>query len=313
LISAIVAVRTLDCEESVIQNLSAYPFDEIILAQGANPSIQRNDAAAAARGDILYFFDDDSVLASGSVEAVIADLDADLSAAVAGGPALTKKTDSPLQKVFASVLASPWATAKSSARYHKTGKKRYTTEAELILCNMAIRKKVFLELEGFREDLYPNEENEFLDRVASAGHKMIYDPDVFIVRSARKSFPLFVKQCFNYGSGRSEQVVVRPKKQDLPNFIPALFLFYILMLILSGGGVIASAPMIAYTLLTAVFAGELSRKLGDIKLLPVMALSFFTLHVCYGAGSVYGLVKGIMGRSKAPERAVELKIIGGKK
>jgi hypothetical protein len=71
--------------------------------------------------------------------------------------------------------------------------------------------------------------------------------------------------------------------------------------------------MIAYTLLTAVFSWELSRKLGNIRLLPVMALSFFILHVCYGAGSVYGLVKGIMGRSKAPERAVELKIIGGKK
>ena len=50
---------------AAIERLS-YPRDriEIIVAEGTNPSAQRNQAIAAAHGDILYFLDDDSELDS---------------------------------------------------------------------------------------------------------------------------------------------------------------------------------------------------------------------------------------------------------
>jgi cellulose synthase/poly-beta-1,6-N-acetylglucosamine synthase-like glycosyltransferase len=51
-IKAVAAARELD-----------YPADllEIIVARGRQPSVQRNTALHAARGDLVFFLDDDSV------------------------------------------------------------------------------------------------------------------------------------------------------------------------------------------------------------------------------------------------------------
>ncbi|HEY5974070.1 MAG TPA: glycosyltransferase family A protein, partial [Geobacteraceae bacterium] len=51
--TALAALRAVD-----------YPDDlyEVFVAEGRRPSGQRNRAAAAASGDILYFLDDDSLV-----------------------------------------------------------------------------------------------------------------------------------------------------------------------------------------------------------------------------------------------------------
>lgn len=309
MITAVVAVRSLEEEEKVITNLQAYPFEEIILAQGQNPSLQRNMAVKEAQGDIIYFFDDDSVLQPGGVESVLEAFQSDASAAVCGGPALTPDTDSRIQKSFGAVLSSSWASAKSSARYKKAGNKRYTGEHEMILCNMAVKKDVFNNMNGFREDLYPNEENEFLTRVSSSGAKIVYEPKAAVQRSARHDYTAFVKQCFNYGRGRGEQAVISFDNSAMMNFVPALFVLYLLFAAVTGGGIFISIPFFVYLALTLAFSYEAAVQLNDIPFIPFIFLCFFTLHLCYGAGTIFGLARAITGNKPEIVSEVKLKTI----
>ena len=56
------------------------------------------------------------------------------------------------------------------------GRVRATSEKELILCNLVARREAMLELGGFNEALYPNEENALMDELQKRGGKLIYDP-----------------------------------------------------------------------------------------------------------------------------------------
>ena len=154
-IQAVIAGKRLD-----------YPREklEIIVARGKQPSIQRNAGIRAAHGDIIYFLDDDSVPPPGNLRRVAAAF-ADPQVEMIGGPNLCPADAPMLEQVFALVHASWLAFGPSRARYAKVGGLRESSEKELILCNLAARRAPMLELGGFNELLYPNEENALMDEL----------------------------------------------------------------------------------------------------------------------------------------------------
>ena len=87
-----------------------------------------------------------------------------------GGPNLCPDDAPFLEKVFAVVLGSWIAFGPSRARYDRVGVVRATGEKELILCNLLARRAVLLELGGFDEALYPNEENALMDALQQGFH-----------------------------------------------------------------------------------------------------------------------------------------------
>src|ERR1043166_3310157 len=60
---------------------------EIILARGKQPSAQRNAAIKEARGDLVYFLDDDSVPEPKNLRRIIGHF-ADANVQMVGGPAV---------------------------------------------------------------------------------------------------------------------------------------------------------------------------------------------------------------------------------
>ncbi|MDD2856218.1 MAG: glycosyltransferase family 2 protein, partial [Desulfuromonadaceae bacterium] len=208
-------------KKSVPENINY----EVLLAEGCSPSLQRNLAAAEASGDILYFLDDDSLIRSENLS-LCSTLFSDLKIAVVGGPSLTPTTDSWLQKLFGAALASAFGSGAVNKRYRKFGKTRETTDKELILCNLAVRRSVFAALGGFNESLYPNEENEFIERVVAEGYKLIHNPDMHIFRSQRVTLKAFIRQMFSYGRGRGEQTLIT-RSYSLISFVPLLFVIYV--------------------------------------------------------------------------------------
>src|SRR6185295_11784864 len=104
---------------------------------------------------------------------------------IVGGPNLCPPDAPELEQVFALVLSSPLAFASSRARYASVGAVRESSEKELILCNMLARRDAMLELGGFNEALYPNEENALMDELQKRGDKLIYDPQLIVHRRPR--------------------------------------------------------------------------------------------------------------------------------
>jgi GT2 family glycosyltransferase len=140
---------------------------------------------------------------------------------------MTPETDTILQQAFGLALSSRFASGAVSARYRTQGSVRESSESELILCNLSVRRDLFLSHGGFDERLYPNEENELLDRMRLSGVKLLHDPDLAIRRSQRKSLRAFVRQIFGYGRGRGRQTFIS-RSVSLPTLVPFFFLLYLL-------------------------------------------------------------------------------------
>ncbi len=310
-VSAVVAVRSLSKETEILNNLRAIKLHETVIVSGKNPSEQRNQAVKAASGDIIYFLDDDSVPDGNSVNRALAWFNKDEKIAAVGGPALNLKTDTELQKTFQAVLSSYFATGKSGARYEKRGNPRYTNEKELILCNLFVKKDAFTALGGFDPELYPNEENEFLDRLIKKGFKAFYDPDITVRRPQRKSFEEFSRMCFRYGKGRAEESVRSFKFQDIFNVVPSVFVAYLLSVPFMQGIEFYAMPAYLYCALNAVFSVNLMFKTGLLSSLVNSPASFALLHVNYGLGFMAGLFNHFFGAAKPVFRTISIKIIPG--
>ncbi len=275
-IKAVIASRALD-----------YPADklQIIVARGKQPSIQRNAGIKAARGELIYFLDDDSVC-----------------------PA-----DAPrLEQVFALVLGSWLAFGPSRARYTSVGDKRETSEKEIILCNLLARRDVLLQLGGFNEALYPNEENALMDEVQKGGGKLIYDPEFVVYRRPRASLWAFAKMLRTYGRGRAEQFRLHPTAGSALNFVPPLFCLYLGLLVVlllvpvpAQFRMVILAPLALYGLVVLAQVLVLAANHGVARsflTIPLIVLS----HVLYGLGFWHGLVTTL----KPPEeRATQAQVV----
>lgn len=266
-----------------------YPAEsvEVLVAEGRQPSRQRNRAAAQARGELLYFLDDDSLVSPNFLRRA-AEHFADPRTAVAGGPSLTPPTDTPFQRAAGIVLASPLGGGGARNRYRRTGTARETSERELILCNLAFRRELFLSLGGLDERLYPNEENELMDRIARAGWRMVHDPELAVFRSQRPTLRAFLRQFFGYGRGRGEQTRIAGPR-GVVDFVPSLFLLYLCLLPLALHPA-SLLPLFCYGGAVLAFSLAEAVRAGLPGAFPRLLLLFPSLHLAYGAGLIRGLL-----------------------
>jgi succinoglycan biosynthesis protein ExoA len=301
-IQAVTASRALD-----------YPAGklEIVVARGQQPSAQRNAALKAAQNDLIYFLDDDSAPEPGNLRRAVSHF-RDPKVQMVGGPNLCPPDAPPLEQVFALVLASWLAFGPSRARYATVGQVRETSEKELILCNLLARRQAMLDLGGFNEALYPNEENALMDDLQKRGGKLIYDPQLLVRRRPRSNLRAFARMLMTYGRGRAEQFRLHPTPGSALNFVPPGFCLYLLalpfVLALTAMGKLFLAPLLAYALAVVTQAMALAaggRLLQSLAAIPLIALT----HILYGLGFWRGLFTPLRRPGQRPPGQVVLETV----
>jgi cellulose synthase/poly-beta-1,6-N-acetylglucosamine synthase-like glycosyltransferase len=314
-ITVLIAARPAQAEIKAVAASRAldYPADklEIIVARGIQPSAQRNAALKAARGDLIYFLDDDSVPEPGNLRRAMPHFN-DPKVQMVGGPSLCPREAPWIEQVFALVLASWLAFGPSRARYAAVGRVRETSEKELILCNQFARRQAMLELGGFNEALYPNEENALMDELQKRGGKLIYDPQLLIHRRPRSSLKSFARMLMTYGRGRAEQFRLHPTPGSALNFVPPLFCLYLvalpLLLALTPIGNGCLVPLMFYALAVVAQAVVLAaggRVLQSVAAIPLVVLT----HILYGLGFWRGLFTTLKSRGQQPPPTVVLETV----
>jgi succinoglycan biosynthesis protein ExoA len=301
-IKAVVASRALD-----------YPADklEILVARGQQPSAQRNAALKDAHGDIIYFLDDDSAPETRNLRRAVSHFK-DPKVQMVGGPNLCPLDAPPIEQVFALVLASWLAFGPSRARYAAVGQVRETSEKELILCNLLARRQSMLDLGGFNEALYPNEENALMDELQKQGGKLIYDPQLLVRRRPRSNLKAFARMLMTYGRGRAEQFRLHPTPGSALNFVPPLFCVYLLalpfLLSLTSIGKACLLPLACYIL--AVLAQAVMLAVGGQVLQSLAAIPLIVLtHILYGLGFWHGLFTALRRPGQRPPGQVLLETV----
>ena len=262
---------------------------EILLAEGSAPSLQRNRAAQAASGDILYFLDDDSLMNPENLVLCAEGL-SDPIVAVVGGPSITPAGDSWLQRLFGYALASKFGSGAVCNRYRMHGETRITSDKELILCNLAVRRSIFTDFKGFNECLYPNEENEFLERVMSAGHTLLHNPAMFVFRSQRRTLKAFILQMFNYGRGRGQQTLIT-SSYSVTSFIPLFFVAYLVIALICIKYVFLLIPLVIYLSVALVSSLQVLLRTGRLFALLLSGI-YPLMHIVNGIGLLWGLING---------------------
>lgn len=301
LISVIIPVHPAKTEarSAAASRQLDYPREklEIIVVRSTDlstfPSMKRNAAIRAAKGELIYFLDDDSIPQPDNLRRAASHF-ADPKVQMVGGPNVCPSDAPTIEQTFANVMGSWLAFGPSCARYRSVGKLRESSEKELISCNLVSRRDVLLESGGFDESLYPNEENALMDAVLKRG-KLLYDPEMIVHRRPRSNFRSFAKMLFSYGRGRAEQFRLHPTAGSFINFIPPAFCVYLFaVLILAPMRVLPVwafalflAPLVLYLAAVAVQSAAVMARtsfMSGLRALPLLALT----NILYGAGVLRG-------------------------
>ena len=294
---------------------------EVLLAEGRNPSRQRNLAVQKAKGELVYFLDNDSQPDKQSLKRAVAVfqgertryhhprgrgfslLPAFLSrllgqlfftgqiyrgeVGVVGGPSGWFGSETFWQGVSGSVFESFFAYFKMVSRFRPVGEPRRCTEKELVLCNMVAQREIFIKVGGLNESLYPNEENEFLNRVDRDGYQLIYHPGVVVQRPQRSSLGEILQTFFRYGRGRMEQVKTEGLMANLLYLAPLGLGLVVLALPWFKG--LGSLLMLVYFVLGAWSATGYALRRGRPYLILIVLPVIFFSHLAYAGGLSYGI------------------------
>jgi len=225
--TVIIPMSRFRADEPVLINLQKTPPPpggvQILVAEGRHPARQRNVMAGRARGDILVFLDNDCSISSGywkELETVMARPEVE----IVGGPALLRPQASTWEEIFAALLTHTLIVGTVAARYTPCGEFRKATQTDLILCNLAVRRSIFEKIGPLSTELYPNEENEWLDRAHAAGVGAYYDPNLQVFRPQRATLGQMGLALLRYGMGRTRQFRVSGWRPTFHQFLPVMLI-----------------------------------------------------------------------------------------
>ena len=262
-----------------------------IMESGPNPSSNRNRGIKKAKTKIIAFVNGHTLLPRDWSRKVRIFFERHPEIDIVGGPQFTPENASYFEKISGYALGSIFGSGGVSTRY--SGKKLIFNADETILssANLACRKRVLDKIK-FDETLYPGEDPKFISDAKKNGFKIAYSPEIIAFNKRRTNLKDFAIQNFKYG-------MVRPKKESFvetlkhPFFIvPSLLVLYLIFLIpLSIINKLFFIPAIIYAILSIFFSAYESIKSHSLKSTFMLPIIFLAIHLSYGLGFIYGMIK----------------------
>ena len=258
---------------------------------------KRNIGSGIAKGELIAFTDDDTILREDWIRNAIKHLKENENYVGVGGPNFTPKEGLPFAKAVGRIFGSKFLF---SFRY-TIGHAKAKEIAHNPTCNYIIKKTIVNEIK-FHETLWPGEDAEFDIRVLNAGYKILYAPNVVVWHHRRSRPTAFLKQMFNYGKTRAQVTKMHPSSFD-PRYFVFVFAFLILMSLyyiawteieILGYNLIIQLP---HSLLAAYFGilgiagllvGYQTKKFKQGLYAPLV---LFIQHFGFSLGLIYGFLR----------------------
>lgn len=268
------------------------PFT-VLQCDRQTPASARNQALAQAVGEWILFLDDDVQLPADYFAQALKTL-AQCQPDVLGGPEIAFPNSTPFQKAYAFCQSHPFLTGHTYRRHH-TGKgpPRPCDESHLILCQLWVKKKVFKQGLGLPPLYQRNEENVLLHRAQVAGHRIFYDPRLYVYHSKKKTTPQVIKATLTSGKFRMRSFIDYPKSFHPLFLCPLLFvllltLLLILLLLAIPPGPLAHYLFFLYGILSLLTVGQCLVSKKNLSTALWVALLIPTIHISYGLGMLLG-------------------------
>lgn len=257
------------------------------------PAEKRTRAINDAQGEIIIFVDDDAYPEPNFLDILDQDFQ-DPSITAVGGPAITPRHDSFLQKVSGAVFLSS-LSGGSPERYVPVGEKRLVDDWPSV--NLSMRKSAFAELGGFACEFWPGEDTKLcLDIVKKLKGKILYDPALMVYHHRREGLWRHMKQVAGYGLHRGFFAKQYPETSfRWKYFVPSLFFLFVVFG--TGGALLRPEFLFWYATAWAVYVLALLKAAVDIYryerslilVLHALYYIFFT-HLAYGFAFLRGFL-----------------------
>ena len=151
-------------------------------------------------------------------------------------------------------------------------------------------------------DLISNEENVLLQRLTQRGEKLLSSPRLAVFHHRRNSWAGIALQAIKYGSGRAQNLLLLPETFRLLYFIPALFIFYLILLpfwlFLAGGA--SLLPLGCYVVLFLGSSIYFAIRDSDPAQLLGIGVAF-CVHLSYGLGFIQAGIFWLRQRERLKE------------
>tara|TARA_B100002051_G_scaffold135228_1_gene128465 strand:- start:38 stop:1099 length:1062 start_codon:yes stop_codon:yes gene_type:complete len=160
----------------------------------------------------------------------------------------------------------------------------------------AYQRKIFIEIGGYDEELYRNQDDEFNLRLIQNGGNIWLDPSINSFYYPRKSLMTFFNQYFQYGFYKVRVIQKRRTYGSIRHFVPILFvlsLCFSFIIIKTHNFFLPSIIIVfSYVFLSIISTIKAYLDYSNNSLLSIILLpaTYAIMHLAYGLGSLFGLI-----------------------
>lgn len=260
-----------------------------------------NAALRATRGEIVVRLDAHSWPYPDYIEHSVADLETGLAENVGGVWEIRPGAETWVAKSVATAAAHPLGVG--DALYRHSEKAGYVDTVPF----GAFRRELLALVGLYDESLLTNEDYEFNARIRARGGKIWLNPSIRSVYFARRTFGELAGQYWRYGFWKYQMLRQYPQTLRWRQALPPLFVLSLvglggLGIFWSGFRVLLAAEALLYAgaLAAAGLQSAWKRKKGF--LVVGLPLAILVMHLSWGAGFLWSMIKGLILFEKAETR-----------
>ncbi len=282
-------------EDGTVEIVRSYAAKEPFIRLLSNPKkvipAAMNIGIRNSKGEVVMKVDAHAVYRSDYISKCIRFLDEYAADNVGGTIAAIPCGGTIIAKAITFALSAPFGVGNS---YFRIGaKKPMWSDAVFSGC---YRREVFDKIGFYDENIARSEDIDLNSRLIKAGGRILLVPDIITDYYARSNFKDFVKHNFDNGFWITYPLKFGKRLFSLRHLVPAVFLSSLLDLALLSffsAGFLRLLLFVAgaYILANLYFAGITAFEEKDPRYLVFMPAIFTGLHISYGAGSLYGVLK----------------------
>ncbi len=283
--------RSTDATREVVESLRRlHPNLRLIDNAGRIAPTGLNAALAHARGEVIVRVDGHCEISPDYVRNCVAHLCKDGVDGV-GGPIETIGSTR-TARIIAAAMSSTFGVGGSAFRTVK--EKTMLTDT---IAFPAYTRRAIERAGPYDEELVRNQDDEYNYRLRKLGARLLLAADVRSRYYSRSNLSRLFKQYFQYGYWKVRVLQKHPRQMSWRQFIPPLFVATLIISLLLGlatslGWVPLATITGCYLLANLVASACLACGSKDfwprLLLLPIV---FSSLHLSYGSGFLFGLIK----------------------
>jgi len=246
----------------------------------------RNRLAAAARGDVFYFLDDDTVVPPGFVDRAASAFREHPEAAAIGGPNVGPPGASAFPRAVDFLLRSPLGAGPMRVRHLREGAQRRAPSWAFTLSNMGVRRSAFESGFRFPARAASAEETLFVHELERGGRCALQAPALFVYHRRRSGWASFLRQTYSCGLGRAQITRTAPSSLHPATLAPLAALAAAAALLRWSPAALAALAA-AYAGLGLAETARMAVRERDAAALYLPAL-FPLAHAAYAVGMAAG-------------------------